>query len=126
MAMDNLDNARMEFAITENLADNEMGAESKYMTTYIDFVSGKNTAAENGIFELSENYASYDFWVAKGFLLLSDIYLAMDNEFQAKETLRSIIENYRGPQLGEIAAKKLADIEAKSDEGLPETPADTL
>jgi TolA-binding protein len=126
MAMDNLDNARMEFAITENLSDNELGAESKYMITYIDFASEKYTTAENGIFELSEDYASYDYWVAKGFLLLSDIYLAMGNEFQARETLRSIIENYQGPQLGEIAAQKLADIEANSEEGLPESPADTL
>jgi TolA-binding protein len=110
-AMDNLENARVEYGITENLDDYLLGAESKYMIAYIDFVTGKYTEAENGIFELSENYASYDYWVAKGFLLLADIYLATDNEFQARETLKSIVEHYRGPDLGEIAARKLKELD---------------
>ncbi len=122
-AMDNLENARVEYGITEKLDDYLIGAESKYMVAYIDFVMGKYTEAENGIFELSESYASYDYWVAKGFLLLSDVYLANDNEFQARETLKSIVENYRGPELGEIAAQKLKDLE---EQQTPEMPGDTL
>ena len=53
----------------------------------------------------------YDYWVAKGFLLLADVYLASGNVFQAKETLKSIIEHYTGPDLGEIAAQKLNELE---------------
>ncbi|NQT77922.1 MAG: tetratricopeptide repeat protein [Bacteroidetes bacterium] len=126
MAMDNLENARVEFAITEKLSKNEWGAESKYMIAYIDFITGKYTEAENGIFELGDQYASHDYWVAKGFLLLSDVYLADGNEFQAKETLKSIIENYRGPDLGEIAAQKLAGIESRTGDDLPAEAGDTL
>ena len=114
MAMDNLENAKIEFSITQKLSDNAKGAESKYMLAYIDFVMGKYTEAENGIFELADNYGSHDYWVAKSFLLLSDVYLATDNEFQARETLKSIIENYSGPNLGEIAAQKLAEIESNN------------
>jgi len=114
-AMDNLENARVEYGITENLADDLLGAEAKYMVAYIDFVTGKYTEAENGIFELSENYASYDYWVAKGFLLLADIYLATGNEFQARETLKSIVEHYRGPDLGEIAAQKLKELDENAE-----------
>ncbi|MEN8225070.1 MAG: tetratricopeptide repeat protein [Bacteroidota bacterium] len=116
MAMDNLENARIEFNITEKLSDNVLGAESKYMIAYIDFVMSKFTEAENGIFELSDSYGSHDYWVAKGFLLLSDVYLATDNEFQARETLKSIIDNYAGPDLVEIAAQKLAKIESQNAE----------
>lgn len=111
MAMDNLENARMEYGITEELADNTMGVEAKYMLAYIDYATGKYTEAENGIFELSEQYGSYDYWVAKGFILLSDVYIAQGNTFQAKETLKSIVENYKGPDLGEIAARKLDELE---------------
>lgn len=123
MAMDNLENARIEFRITENLADDKKGAEAKYMLAYIDYVTGKYTQAENGIFELSDKYASYDDWVARGFLLLSDIYLASGNEFQARETLKSIIENYKGPELGEIATRKLEEL---GSEEVPDNPGDTL
>ena len=123
MAMNNLENARIEFGITEKLADDKKGAEAKYMVAYIDYATGKYTEAENGIFELSDNYASYDYWVAKGFLLLSDIYLANGNDFQARETLKSIIDNYRGPDLGEIAAQKLSELESA---GSPDNPGDTL
>ncbi len=122
-ALDNLENARVEYGITDQLSDDEKGAESKYMIAYIDFATGKYTEAENGIFELSETYASYDYWVAKGFLLLSDIYLATGNDFQARETLKSIVENYRGPDLGEIAAQKLKELEAVNT---PDNPGDSL
>ena len=44
-------------------------------------------------------------------------------EFQAKETLKSIIENYRGPDLSEIAADKLNALE---NANTPESQGDTL
>jgi TolA-binding protein len=96
------------------------------MIAYINYSTGRYHEAENTIFELSEQYAAYDQWVAKGFLLLSDVYLALGNVFQAKETLRSIIENYRGPDLGEIAARKLAGIEAGEGSENPFNPEDSL
>jgi hypothetical protein len=55
--------------------------------------------------------AAYDYWVAKGFILLADIYVENGNTFQAKQTLQSIIDNYEGPELAEIARNKLKSIE---------------
>ncbi|MNT71345.1 hypothetical protein D3C72_2098210 [compost metagenome] len=40
--------------------------------------------------------ASYDYWVAKSFILLSDNYVALKDNLQAKSTLLSIIDNYDG------------------------------
>jgi len=37
---------------------------------------------------------THDYWVAKSFLLLADTYLVLKDEFQAKSTLESVIENY--------------------------------
>jgi TolA-binding protein len=122
-ALENLENARLEYKITAELSEGQQGAEAKYMVAYIDYATGKYTEAENGIFELSENFASHDYWVAKGFLLLSDVYLATGNEFQARETLKSIVENYQGPDLGEIAAAKLRELE---NDDRPVNPGDTL
>ena len=38
---------------------------------------------------------SYDYWIAKGFILLGDNYLAQRDTFQAKETYKSIVDNYQ-------------------------------
>lgn len=83
------------------------GAEASYHLALIQFKQSKTTEAENTIFDLSANYASYDYWVASGFILLADIYHHTGNIFQARQTLLSIIENYQGEDLKEVARQKL-------------------
>ena len=63
--------------------------------------------AEERVYALAEKFAAFDYWVAKGFILLSDIFLKNGNEFQARQTLQSVIENYKGPELGAVAKEKL-------------------
>ena len=48
--------------------------------------------------------------MAKGFLLLADVYVKKGNTFQAKQTLQSIIDNYEGKDLVDEARAKLAAI----------------
>jgi len=103
--------ARKEFEETVKLSKNDMGAEAKYMLAQLDFESEKYDDCEKTVFDLSENFASYDLWVAKGFLLLADVYIKKGNTFQAKQTLKSIIDNYEGQDLVKIAKEKLAAIE---------------
>ena len=106
----NTDLARREFEETIKLSKNEMGAEAKYMLSQLLFEGAAYDDCEKSIFALSENYASYDYWVAKGFLLLSDVYVKKGNTFQAKQTLQSIIDNYEGQDLVLIAREKLGVI----------------
>ena len=47
-------------------------------------------------FDLINNMPSYDYWVAKAFILLADNYVALKDNLQAKSTLLSIIDNYDG------------------------------
>ena len=65
----------------------------------------------NKVFDISDNFSAYDYWVAKSFIALADVYVAKENFFQAKETLRSVINNYRGSDLKEEARAKLAEVE---------------
>ncbi len=109
-AYEQLGKALEQFKISEQLAENEIGAESKFMIAQINYQQKNYQESEKVIMELSNNYAYYDFWVAKGFILLSDVYIALDNTFQAKQTLMSIIENYEGQDLVEIAQQKLKNI----------------
>jgi tetratricopeptide (TPR) repeat protein len=102
--------AKKEYEETLKLSKNEMAAEAKYMLAMLEFENGKYDDCEKSIFALSENFASYDYWVAKGFLLLSDVYVKKGNTFQAKQTLQSIIDNYEGQDLVMIAREKLSTI----------------
>ena len=57
------------------------------------------------IFEILTNISN-DYWLAKSYILLGDIYLQKGNSFQAKHTYMSIIENYDGEDLRQMAKEK--------------------
>ena len=70
---------------------------------------------------MSDNFNSYIYWTARSFIKLSDVYVAKDNTFQAKETLKSVIENYPqdGDNYNEVikeAQDKLNSINKESNE----------
>ncbi len=108
--------AEREFSITDHLTTGELGAESKYMLALINYRSNKLDEAENLIYDLSDQYQSYGYWVAKGFILLADIYYARDNVFQAEQTLQSIIDNYQGNDLRQEAMDKLNRLKPAPEE----------
>lgn len=90
---------------------NAFGAEAAYLLCRIAYDQGKLEEAEKMIFELSEKFRRQDYWVASGFLLLADIYVKQNNLFQARETLKSIAENYKGDDLRQEAMRKLSILE---------------
>ncbi|MBN1651558.1 MAG: tetratricopeptide repeat protein [Bacteroidales bacterium] len=98
--------AKREFQIVEKLLGGEISAEAKYHLALIQYQLGDYKNSEKMIFELINDYASYDFWIAKGFILLADIYVKYGNTFQAKHTLQSIIDNQSDTTLIEIAKQK--------------------
>lgn len=76
----------------------ERAAESKYMVARLLFEKQEYKASLDTCFKLKSRFDSYDYWVVKAFILIAENYAAMDNTFQAKATLESIIENYKGDQ----------------------------
>lgn len=103
-----LDGAKIQLAEVQKSGTDELGAEAYYLMARINFNKGYLDDAENQIFDLSEKYRRHEYWVAKGFILLADIYVKNNNIFQAKETLKSIVENYKGSDLRDEAARKLS------------------
>ena len=89
------------------------GAESAYYSAVASIKLKKYDEAENKVFDISDNFSSHDYWVAKSFIALADVYVAKENYFQAKETLRSVIDNYKGNDLKAEARAKLAEVERK-------------
>jgi TolA-binding protein len=108
LSEDNLTEAAAEFRKLVSLKGTEIGADASYQLAWIAFQTDKLVEAEEQAYALAENYPAFDYWVAKGFILLSDVFIKNGNAFQAKETLQSVIDNYSGPELGEIARQKLA------------------
>ncbi|MFI5159670.1 MAG: tetratricopeptide repeat protein [Sphingobacteriales bacterium] len=70
-------------------------AEAKYNIANIEYMRGRYKASQKTCFDLVKELPNYDYWVAKTFILLSDNYIALKDDFQAKATLQSIIENYK-------------------------------
>ena len=66
------------------------GAESAYYSAVASLKLKKYDEAENKVFDIADNFSKYDYWVAKSFIALADVYVAKENYFQAKE-----IVNYR-------------------------------
>lgn len=88
------------------------GAEAEYRVCELLNASGKQKEAETEIFHFIDLNTPHQYWMAKSFLLLADIYLQKKDEFQASQTLQSVIDNYGTPSDGIIdeAKKKLAEI----------------
>lgn len=107
------DSAKAEFEYVLKETRNVNAAEAKYNLAYIAYLEKDLKNSEKLIFQLSEDFSTYEYWLAKGYLLLADVYLQKNDAFQSKATLRSIIENYKGEDLKKVAIDKLAAIEAK-------------
>jgi hypothetical protein len=96
---------RVNYKIVLDVNLGSEAAEAKYMLSYLTFLDDDLELAEKMIFELAENYSN-DYFIAKAFILLSDIYILKNDFFQAKATLESVIENHNGIELKLLAQKK--------------------
>ena len=114
---DDLGEARKSLSIVAKRTTNsEMTAESKYYLAMIEFRLSNYKESQKLIFEIQNQVPSYDYWIAKGFILLGDNYLAQRDTFQAKETYKSIVDNYQKESsdpddLKAIAQEKLGALE---------------
>jgi TolA-binding protein len=81
-------------------------AESKYNLAAIQYAKRDYKNSLKSCFDLINNMPSYDYWVAKSFLLLADNYIALKDNLQAKSTLLSLIDNYDGKDEIVPAAKE--------------------
>jgi TolA-binding protein len=86
-------------------------AEAKYTLAEIQYNKHDYKGSQKTCFDLINNMASYDYWVARAFILLADNYVALKDNLQAKSTLLSIIDNYDGKdEIVATAKEKLEKI----------------
>jgi TolA-binding protein len=94
LALNQTDNALSEYRIVAKDVKTEDGAQSEYQICKILFDAGKMDDAENEVFKFIDMNTPHQYWMAKSFLLLSDIYMKKNDDFQATQTLQSVIDNY--------------------------------
>jgi len=103
-----------EFNYTVSNTKTIAAAEAKYNIANIEYLQGKYKASQKTCFDLAKDLPNYDYWIAKTYILLADNYVALKDDFQAKATLQSIIENYKGDdEILSTAKEKLAALSAK-------------
>jgi len=85
-----------EFDYTVNNTKTIAAAEAKYNLAYIEYQKKQYKASQKTCFDLQKDLPNYDYWVAKAFILLADNYVKLKDNFQAKATLQSVIDNYKG------------------------------
>lgn len=98
-----------EFNYTVTNTKTITAAEAKYNIARIQYLKGQYKASQKTCFELVKDLPNYDYWVTKTFVLLADNYVALKDIFQAKATLQSVIDNYKGDDDILPAAKQKLD-----------------
>ena len=83
--------------LTGNL-QSRYGAEAAVELADSYYRNGEYKAAEKLLNRLIDSGTSQQYWLARGFILLSDVYAKRGDSFQAREYLESLKENYPGKE----------------------------
>ncbi len=105
---------------------NQLGAEAKFHQAYVRHLQTRYGDAEKEVFELVGRYPAYDHWKARAFILLGDVYVQLNDRFQAKATLQSVVDNSTEPELVAQAQQRLDAINASEAPQTAPTPQEEL
>ena len=74
---------------------NIYGAEAKYLVAQILFDQGETKKAEQEVLQYIEVSTPHAYWLARSFVLLSDVYVKLGRQVDAKQYLLSLKQNYQ-------------------------------
>ncbi|MFN5421703.1 MAG: tetratricopeptide repeat protein [bacterium] len=95
-----------------------LGAEARYQLAYNHFQTGNLTASESACIETIEQSGSYEQWITRAYILLGDIFFKQKDYFNARATLKSVIENCSIAELRSEAEQKLMNVEQEEKSSL--------
>ena len=113
------DQAATELANAVTAAPNDInGAEAQYFLAETLFKQKKNEDAKTAALKVNSDFSSYSLWLGRAFLLIADIYAAEGDNFQARGTLNSLIDNnFPVPEILETAKQRLKTLGSDQPEG---------
>lgn len=102
----NFENAFDEYQILAQNVKNKNGAISKYRIIEILKLKKDFDESEKQILDFVKQGTPHQYWLAKSFIIWAEIYAEKENYFQAKSTLRSVIDGYENQTDGIIESAK--------------------
>lgn len=82
------------FTLVADKTQTVTGAEAKYNVALLQYEKGDFKTSLATSFDLTKKMSNHDYWVAKTYILIADNYVGLKDNFQAKSTLQSVIDNY--------------------------------
>lgn len=109
--------ATADLTYLSSQTNDEMGAEAKYLLALLYFDQGDLDTAESEIMDFASKNTPHQYWLAKSFILLADIYMKRGDDFQAKQYLLSLSNNYKGnDDVDDLIKERLALIAERESE----------
>ncbi|MBQ2019594.1 MAG: tetratricopeptide repeat protein, partial [Rikenellaceae bacterium] len=105
-ALERADRGQEAMAIYKVLATepkSKEGAEAAYRLIETDYKADRAAEAEEAIYALSDSQTTHNYWLARAFLTLGDIYRDKGDDFQARATYQSIVDGYSPADDGIVA-----------------------
>jgi len=108
-----VDEAFDVFSVVAQDVTSVEGAEAKYHRAQIQFNKKQFAEAEKEVLDFLDKNTNHQYWLARAYILWSDIYMNKEDLFQAKATLQILSENYERSDDGirTMVAERLKKIE---------------
>lgn len=92
-----------------------IGAEAKYMLSEVYYNLNQLNNAEKEVLDFAKKGTPHQYWLARSFVVLSDVYIQKGDDFQAKQYLLSLQKNYTvNDDVQEMIKSRLNSIDARS------------
>jgi tetratricopeptide (TPR) repeat protein len=87
------------------------GAEAKYLLAQLYYDTNEDKKAEEALMNFIENGTPHSYWLARGFILLADIYIRRGDDLQARQYLTSLQNNYNAKDdIADMIENRLAKL----------------
>ena len=89
------------------------GAEARFRLIEAEYEAKRYDSAEQMVYAFSDSKTPQNYWLAKSFILLGDIYMSRGDSFQARATYQSVVDGYAPADDGIVdeAKGKIAKME---------------
>lgn len=96
IALNRTEEALADLKILSKESGTSFGAEARFRLAEYDYQKGNYDQADQQAQAFIREGTSQTYWMARCFVLLADIYIQRGDDFQAKQYLLSLKENYQG------------------------------